>query len=73
MMSPAWRISAGGSRAPKHSRRAWNGWKPDERVDVQPSEPLGRHAAATSSISIPPAVVSIRSGRFAPRSNVIEK
>ena len=43
-----------------------------ERVDVQPDERVGVFAA-TSSISTPPCVVNMKSGFFAPRSNVTER
>ena len=72
MMSPAWRISSAGMPASKHSLRAWNGWKPTSGSRCRRARRSGV-VAATSSISMPPAVVSMRSGRFSPRSKVIEK
>ena len=72
MMSPAWRISSGGSPASKHSRRAWKGWKPDERVEVQPRQPLGRRRSDLLDVDAARRRQH-ESGRFAPRSKVIEK
>ena len=44
-----------------------------ERVDVQARERVRRSSSATSSISTPPSVVSMKSGFFSPRSNVTER
>ncbi len=70
-MSAAWRISAAGIPAAKQRLRAWNGWKPVSGSTWTRAIRSGV-LSATSSMSIPPAVVSMTSVLFAPRSKVID-
>ena len=61
-----------GRRLRKPSRRTWKGWRPTSGSTCRRARSSG-DSAATCSISTPPAVVNMRSGRLALRSKVIEK
>ena len=64
--------SAAGMPARKHSSRAIQGCQPASGSMCRRAIASGSFSA-TSSMSTPPLVVSMKSGRLAPRSNVIEK
>ena len=64
--------SAAGMPARKQSSRAIQGCQPASGSMCSRAIASGSFSA-TSSMSTPPLVVSMKSGRLAPRSNVIEK
>ena len=57
--------------ASKASRRAWKSWKPSSGSTCRRAIASGSEAA-TSSMSMPPCVESMTSGRLAERSKTID-
>ena len=65
------RITSASTPASKRRRRAWKSWKPSSGSTCRRAIARGSRSA-TSSMSMPPWVESITSGRLAERSKTIE-